>query len=103
MDQHGQNIAFSFNVLIELAEVKNGQSGCLIIKKAEIMTDPPRQIFSIISNGLIAVFIVSIIFDERLPDRILGINTILWQIGLLAAAYLVRMGWKIVEWFRRRD
>lgn len=68
-----------------------------------IMTDPPKQVFSIISYALIALFVISILVDERLPEKILGVSTVIWQICLIISAYLVRMGWRVVEWFRRRN
>ncbi|HUV27186.1 MAG TPA: hypothetical protein VMW34_07445 [Anaerolineales bacterium] len=67
------------------------------------MADPPRQVFSLISNLLIAVFVLSLIIDERLPDEIFGVNILVWQVCILISAYLVRMGWRVVEWFRRRN
>jgi hypothetical protein len=66
------------------------------------MEDPPKQVFSILSTAFAILFFVSLAFEAQLPAQILGQDTDFWRFIFLFAAIGLRMGWKVVEWFRRR-
>ena len=62
----------------------------------------PKHVFSFVSAAL---FFAAFIFAFLLPDEmmILGLSKINWVFLLIGSSFLVRFGWKVVEWFRRRD
>ncbi len=62
----------------------------------------PKHVFRLVSAAL---FIAAFIFAFLLPDEmmILGLSKINWVILLIGSSFLVRFGWKVVEWFRRRN
>lgn len=67
------------------------------------MDDRPKFVFSLLFYGIVLAIILVILFDDYLPIEILGIGQGLLFIYLLAGAVTVRLGWKVVEWFRSRD
>jgi len=63
----------------------------------------PKRVFDLVSGGLILAGFLLIIFQEDLPDKILDLQKNYWIYLLIVSSFLVRYGWRVVEWFRRRN
>jgi hypothetical protein len=68
-----------------------------------MINDTPRLLLKILSAGFILLLIVLLVFEERLPERIIGINKILCFLFLIAGAIGASWGGRFLGWFRRRN
>ena len=64
------------------------------------MKDPPRRLLTLLSSGLGVLFFVSLVYSERLPDEILGVNKLFWHIFLFVVAIAANVGARLLDWIR---
>ena len=67
------------------------------------MSNPPRLILAVLSTALFVLFFASLIYQEMVPNQILGVDKIFWQIFLIIGAIAANWGGKFLDWLRRRN
>lgn len=68
-----------------------------------MIKDTPRLLLKILSAGFIIVLFVLLLFGERLPEQIIGINKILCFLFLIAGAVGARWGIRFLDWLRQKN
>lgn len=63
--------------------------------------DLPRKILAVLPALLLILFVASLAFQELLPERILGMNKVVWFIFLILASFAARWGGRLLDWIRR--
>jgi hypothetical protein len=69
----------------------------------KIMADRPKFVYFLVRFLLILALVLLIVFESDLPDKILGLPKLLLIFFMFASIFLVGWGWRVVEWFRRRN
>jgi membrane protease YdiL (CAAX protease family) len=67
------------------------------------VNDRVRLVFTLVFYALVLALVIFSVLDEGLPGEILGTPTNQLFIYILVGAVLVRLGWRLVVWFRRRN
>ena len=62
----------------------------------------PKRVFDLVSGALFIAGFVIIFFNFNLPDEILGLSEGNLSFLLIGSSFLVRFGWRAVDWYNRR-
>ena len=63
--------------------------------------DPPRLLLTILAAVLGGLFFASLVYDEYLPDTVLGMPKVLCSVFLVLGAIGANWGIKLLDWIRR--